>query len=527
MTTSAPTTSPATSLDNLANWGFEDLQSVVAIESSSDESSDTIPSTEGQRTLSRALARHFETLGFSSEQDAAANLIVRIPATRGCEHAPIIALMVHMDTAHGTAPLARLHVVPRWDGAPVPYPKNARLHVDADSYPLLQAFVGDDLVHGDGDFPFGLDDKLGMAELMTLARVLAAEPALPHGELLLVFRPDEEIGRMAAVEGLAAALAERGVRFGYTVDGLDPFEVNVENFDAARARVRIEGRMLALPPGVNRRLRVEVIGVNTHGATARSEGYLNSTVVFTRALRGLAGVVPLSFASSGLLECNATIELLLSAPDAAALDALERSTRAAFERETVPATRRGAGVSFAVVDATAAFDDAAAGMLAFLAELLSRPGPVPLLSEDSAGRQGYTNPHRAVRDGDALVVDIRLRDFSPAALAARAQHVQACASARGLPVEIVQQYVNMGPALAKFAELPRFAEEAARAAGFVPVRQPIRGGTGVDPFLTRGIPVANVGTGYFAPESEKELTSKQNIARHVVWLTHLIARVAS
>jgi tripeptide aminopeptidase len=84
----------------------------------------------------------------------------------------------------------------------------------------------------------------------------------------------------------------------------------------------------------------------------------------------------------------------------------------------------------------------------------------------------------------------------------------------------------MGPVLAEFPNLPTFAEDAARDAGFTPVRQPIRGGTGVDPFLAKGIPVANVGTGYFAPESEKELTSKQNIARHVLWLAHLVQRIA-
>jgi di/tripeptidase len=525
----SPETSPSPDLSTLAQWGFEALQKVVAIESSSDEKSTTIPSTEGQRTLSRTLAQHFEALGFSSESDAAANLIVRIPPTKGREGAPKVAFMVHMDTAHGTAALEKLHVIPSWKGDRVPYPKNERLHVDADAYPLLRAFVGDDLVHGDGDFPFGLDDKLGMAELMTLARLLVQRPS-EHGEVLLVFRPDEEIGRMEAVVGLADVLAEKGVQFGYTIDGLEPFEVNVENFDAARARVRIEGRTLALPPGVNGVVRVDVTGVNTHGATAKSEGYLNSTVVFARAMKGLTHALPVSFASDGMTEVNATIDVLLHAADAAALDDVERKLRAAFEREIAPAAKRGAGVAFRDVAAPGAFDDACVRMLAFLEELLTRTGPTPLLSEESSGHQGYTNPHRAVVDtsgGRALVVDLRLRDFTPEALAARAKHVVECAQAKGLVADVVQQYVNMGPSLARFEALPRWAEEAAKDAGFTSLRQPIRGGTGVDPFLTKGIPVANVGTGYFAPESEKELTSKQNIARHVLWLAALLRRIAA
>ena len=70
------------------------------------------------------------------------------------------------------------------------------------------------------------------------------------------------------------------------------------------------------------------------------------------------------------------------------------------------------------------------------------------------------------------------------------------------------------------------AEEAMRALDMTPVKEPIRGGTGVDPFLEQGIPVANLGTGYFAPESEKELTSRQNVARHSLWLTHLVQVIA-
>jgi di/tripeptidase len=521
---SAPASkSPATSLETLAEWGAEALEAVVAIDSSSDETSTTIPSSEGQRRLSGALAERFSALGLESDTDAAANLIVRIPATAGRESSPAVALMVHMDTAHGTRAVPRLEVIPQWDGSRVPYPKNPRLQVDAAHYPLLEAFVGDDLLHGPGDFPFGLDDKLGMAELMALARLLVAEPDLPHGEILLVFRPDEEIGRMEAVKGLAAELAARGVRFGYTIDGLSPFEINVENFDATRARVRLGGRPLELA-GPVRRLRIGLIGVSTHGATARSEGYLNSTLIFTRAVRGRPDVVALDFASDSLLECNAVVEVAVVADTAAGLDEAERSVLASFEREIAEARPRGADlrVISRVDGAGAAHDDAARRLVQLLSDFLGRQGPAPLLAEESDGYQGYTNPHRAVRDGDDLVLDFRIRDFNRGAVDARAEHLRACAVAAGAPIEIAPQYVNMGPVLARFPDLPRLAEEAARHAGVRAERRPIRGGTGVDPFLEKGIPVANLGTGYFAPESEKELTSRQNIARHVRWLAHLV-----
>lgn len=511
---------PTTPLPTLATWGTEALEAIVAIDSSSDESSTTIPSSEGQRVLSSALAERARALGYSAESDAHANLIVRIPASPGREGAPKLALMAHMDTAHGTKAQAKLSVVERWDGGGVPYDRNPRLHVDAEAYPLLKAFVGDDLLYGPGDFPFGLDDKLGIAEMLTLARVLAAEPALAHGEILLVFRPDEEIGRMEAVVGLAKVLQERGVRFGYTIDGLEPFEVNVENFEAARARVGIVGRPLPAALRPRHALRLGLTGVNTHGATARSEGYLNSTVIFARALAGRSDVTPLSFASDGLLECNAVVELWVD-------EGAEGAVLQAFEGVIGPARRRGAELrvlarNFDVQRS----DDSAQQLLGLLTAFLLPGGPTPRLSEDSEGRQGYSNPHRVVKTDTGLAVDFRLRDFDEAALAERTRHVSECAARLGLAVDSARQYVNMGPVLARFPDLPRFAEEAARAAGVAGVRRPIRGGTGVDPFLAVGIPIANLGTGYFAPESEKELTSKQNIGRHVLWLAHLVQRIA-
>ena len=84
----------------------------------------------------------------------------------------------------------------------------------------------------------------------------------------------------------------------------------------------------------------------------------------------------------------------------------------------------------------------------------------------------------------------------------------------------------MGPQLAAHPGLAEAAARAGAAAGVATVVQPIRGGTGVDPFLTRGIPIANLGTGYFAPESEKELTSLEMMVGHARWLLALIADLA-
>lgn len=558
------TKKPREDVATLARWGSENLSRVIAIDSQSDEKSATIPSSDGQRVLSDHLRQFFAELGFATEQDDSANVIVTIPgnlsetgpetgpetADRGASGhgAPAVAMMVHMDTAEGTQAVPSLQSMERWDGSRVAYPENDRLQVTADNYPEITCFVGDDLLHGPGRFPIGLDDKLGMAELMTLAQILARNPEIPHGPVVLIFRPDEEIGRMAAVESLAEELARRGVRYGYTIDGIEPFEINVENFNASRAHLRFTGRGLEGPDRpLARRMRFRIGGVNTHGATAKPEGHRNATVIWVRALdhldqrgdttgQGAGDILAVDFITDARLECNAEVSFLVFGESSDGLDARCGELEAALEREVTPHCWKGAYLEslgaedLARAEASQGASDAALQLGRHLRRFLATPGVVPVLSEDSEGFEGYSNPHTVVRDGDALVLHYRFRDFDPDGLEAREDHLRQVCQSGGIDLaalSIARQYINMGPALAAYPELATWAEEALEALGREPVRRPIRGGTGVDPFLEKNIPVANLGTGYFAPESEKELTSRQNIARHALWLTHLVQIVAT
>jgi di/tripeptidase len=533
---STQTIAPQQDLETLAGWGTENLTSVIAIESQSDEASSNIPSSEGQRVLSDFLRGYFGDLGYATEQDAFANLLVTIPGNLEAGHTcPPVAFMVHMDTAQGTLAVPALTVTRAWDGSRVRYPENDRLTVTVERYPDTSGFLGDDLLHGPGRFPIGLDDKLGMAELMTLAQILARNPQIRHGELVLVFRPDEEIGRMQAVEGLAGELARRGVRYGYTIDGILPFEVNVENFNAARALVKVEGTPLALPAGRTRALRIAMAGVNTHGAVAKPEGHVNSTVLAARALAALGerdDIVIIDFQSDDALECNATLVFLVCGPDDAALDRAEAALAGALRAEIEPHAWKGAYLEITVEPAAppevpVAITDGARRVFTHLQRFLREPAVSPLLAEDSDGYQGYSNPYFVSRKGQTFTIEYRFRDFDPQLLERRVEHVRALCQAEGLEADIKDQYVNMGPRLAPYPELVDWAAEALQALGRAAVRRPIRGGTGVDPFLEHDIPVANLGTGYFAPESEKELTSRQNIARHTLWLVHLVQVIAA
>lgn len=530
---SRPITLPRDSEADIARLALENLLAVVRIDSQSDEFSPRIPSTEGQSELAALVAEYFQKQGAAITRDPHAGVIASFPGRgTGAGKAPV-AFMVHLDTSRGTRAVKKLNITQAWQGGRIPYPQNPRLQVDVNHFPEACGFLGHDLVFGPGDAPFGLDDKLGLAHLMTTSRLLAGNPELPHPPLLFIGRPDEEIGRMAAVEDLASALAARGVAFGYTVDGILPFEVNTENFNASLASVSFPFRPLAQPPGgrAARLVPVTVGGVNTHGCTAKAEGYRAATRLAAEILgeleRGAVAplrLLPVDFVSDTLREGDGTLVFLSDGTPGTLAD-LENAVRSVVG----PHLPRGAHYSLGEprLPDGSPYRGAALDLLHFLQRFFaSRPGFV-LPAEESEGRQGYSNPFRALSQPEGLRLDFRLRDFETEGLRQREHHLEELARPGGFPVKITQQYINMGPRMAGHSHLVGRAREAGDAVGIAVRQEPIRGGTGVDPFLERRIPLANLGTGYFAPESEKEFTSLQMMARHALWLTALVQVLAA
>ncbi|MCB9794869.1 MAG: hypothetical protein H6741_19360 [Alphaproteobacteria bacterium] len=513
---------PRQSPEEISEISLAFLRRVVAIDSQSDEDSSSVPTTEGQARLAEELERIFAAMGATVERDAFANVIATLPGRGAGVGCPPLALMVHLDTARGTSATDRLSLLEAWDGGAIPYPENPGLSVSVQTYPDLQEFLGQTLVHGPGRAPFGLDDKLGLSHVLTLARLIADNPEVDHPPLMLVARPDEEVGREEAIHALAEQLAARGVAFGYTVDGLLPFEVNVENFNAAVASVWFPAR--PAPSGFEQATRVQLGGVNTHGATARAEGHrgaIRFAVELAAHLIEAGTPLPfVEFETDDLREVDATL-VVLHRPGQRAL--VEQALTAVVG----PHVPRGATWSVAPAEPPTAQRCGTGAMLAFVRDFLASQEIAPLLPEDSDGSQGYSSPFRAVADGDTLRLDLRLRDFSVDGLRARASQVLRMAEDRGLRAKATDQYTNMGPKLASHPYLAEWPKEVGEAIGVQVRQRPIRGGTGVDPFLQRGVPVANLGTGYFAPESEKEFTSLEMLAGHATWLFALVQRVAT
>lgn len=210
----------------------------VAINTRSDENSDTFPSTAVQWDLLNALVEEMKLLGLQDVTiDKYGYAMGTIPATPGKENAPVIGFLAHVDTAPDmSGENVRPRIIENYDGKDIVL--NNALTMRVADFPELSRFVGHTLIHTDGTTLLGADDKAGVAEIMTAAEYLMAHPEVEHGKIRIGFTPDEEIGRGVDFFDVKAF----GADFAYTMDGGYEGELEYENFNAASAKIAIQGR---------------------------------------------------------------------------------------------------------------------------------------------------------------------------------------------------------------------------------------------------------------------------------------------
>ena len=210
----------------------------VSFDTQSDENSTTFPSTEKQLVLLNYLADEMRSLGMVDVTvDKYGYAMGTIPASKGCENAPVIGFISHVDTSPDMSGKdVKPHIIECYDGEDIQL--NAVLTMKVDEFPELKGFVGHTLIHTDGTTLLGADDKAGCAEIMTAAEYLMTHPEIKHGKIRIGFTPDEEIGRGVDYFDVAAF----GADFAYTMDGSAEGELEYENFNAAAATIEIQGR---------------------------------------------------------------------------------------------------------------------------------------------------------------------------------------------------------------------------------------------------------------------------------------------
>lgn len=238
----------------------------------SDEASDTFPSTKRQLAFAAFLAKECEAIGLQSiSMDAYGYVTALLPGNTA--NAPTIGFISHMDTspdASGENVLS--NIVENYDGKAIPL--NGTV-LSPEEFPSLKEYIGQTLITSDGTTLLGADDKAGIAEILTAAEYLLAHPEIPHGAIRIAFTPDEEIGKGVDFFDVDKFHAD----FAYTLDGGRIGELEYENFNAARAIIRIKGKNVH--PGSAKNVMKNAALIGTEIASllperetpAKTEGY--------------------------------------------------------------------------------------------------------------------------------------------------------------------------------------------------------------------------------------------------------------
>ena len=305
----------------------------VRVPTTSDRQSPDTPSTPGQWELARHLERELRELGITDvELDECCYLIARLPASEGYESAPTIGLMAHVDTASDVSGEGvRPQVHDRYDGRPIELP--AGYTIDPADYPELLEYRGQTIITSDGSTLLGGDDKAGVAEIMAAVAYLVEHPEISHGELEIIFTPDEETGlgmNRFPKEKLHSVAC-------YTLDGQAEGLVEAECFNAYHVKVSFTGTAIHLGYARGKLVNAVSMAAAFIGLLPRSES--------PEATDGYYGYYcPLEI--RGGLE-SATLDVFIRDHDdeiakrrVAALDQFARAVEAAFPGGTVATESR-------------------------------------------------------------------------------------------------------------------------------------------------------------------------------------------
>ena len=213
----------------------------VQIDTESAEESTTMPSTMKQHDLAALLEKQLQEMGAEEIEYDKEHCYVyaSIPATAGCEDAPVIGFIAHMDTSPAvTGAGVKPRIIENYDGRDIVLNEEKQVVMRVADFPELASCQGKRLIVTDGTTLLGADDKAGVAEIMAMASYLLQHPEIAHGKVRIGFTPDEEVG--AGADHFNVELF--GADYAYTVDGGPLGEMEFENFNAAGAKVSVHGR---------------------------------------------------------------------------------------------------------------------------------------------------------------------------------------------------------------------------------------------------------------------------------------------
>ena len=212
---------------------------------SSEEAEGRCPSTEKQLQLAEYLLGELKEIGMQEvEMDAHGYVFATLPASEGMEQVPVVGFIAHMDTSPDCSGAdVKPRIVENYDGSDIVLDEAEGIVTRVSRFPELLEHKGEDLIVTDGHTLLGADDKAGIAEIMSAMAYLLKHPEVKHGKVRVCFNPDEEIGCGAHLFDVE----KFGCQWAYTMDGSEVGELEYENFNAASAKITVNG--ISVHPG--------------------------------------------------------------------------------------------------------------------------------------------------------------------------------------------------------------------------------------------------------------------------------------
>ena len=224
-----------------ANYSFtaaERFMRYVQIDTQSDPLSETSPTSEKQKDLSRLLAEELQMMGIAdAHMDQLGYVYATIPSNTQ-KKVPVICFCSHVDTAPDASGKNVKPIVHKnYQGKDIVLPDDTTQVLKRSEIPYLNKLIGHDLITASGTTLLGADDKAGVAEIMDAANFLITNPGVKHGTIKILFTPDEEVGKGTA----KLDIEKLGANFGYTLDGGEAGSLEDETFSADGVQLIIHG----------------------------------------------------------------------------------------------------------------------------------------------------------------------------------------------------------------------------------------------------------------------------------------------
>ena len=210
----------------------------VTFDTTANPNNSNCPSSEGQKVFANYLVEELKSVGLE-DAHVDENSYVMATLRGNTEGVETIGFISHLDTAPDvTGKNVKPKIIKNYDGKDIVLNEELNIITSSNDYPDLKKFIGEDLIVTDGTTLLGADDKAGISEIVTAIEYLVNNPEIKHGDIKIGFTPDEEIGRGADLFNVE----KFGAKYAYTIDGGIMGELQYENFNAAAAKITIQGR---------------------------------------------------------------------------------------------------------------------------------------------------------------------------------------------------------------------------------------------------------------------------------------------